>query len=369
MLPPKHLVYLLFIMLMNTHCGDRPSSACQENDFTWNTLAPLPDSTGFAGSFAGVANGALLIAGGSNFPDGGAPWKGTPKKWYDKIFALDNKDGQWKEVGRLPVPLGYGVSASTDNGLVIVGGSNEQGHVANVWRLRYNNGTIETDTLPSLPFTLANTCGALMDNKIYVAGGLVAPDSPATSHAFLMLDLSLPDSGWQTLPAWPGPSRMLAVAGATNGRFYLFSGTELVNSQRQYLQDAYAYAPDSGWSTLASLPRAAVAAPSPAYYSGATWLIFGGDDGAMASKGSELKEKHPGFSDTIWQYNIANNEWQAAGKIHTEKKEDAVTHPNNSTWAPVTTSMVEWNGQLVFPGGEVRPATRTPNVLAAQPCK
>jgi len=369
MLKPEPIVYLLLIMLMNTHCGDRPSAACPEKTFEWNQLASLPDNTGFAGSFAGVANEVLLVAGGSNFPDGGAPWKGTPKKWYDKIFVLEHTKGAWKEAGRLPVPLGYGVSISTDNGLVIVGGSNEQGHVAHVWRLQYKEGKIETDTLPSLPFTLANTCGALLDNKIYIAGGLITPNSPSTSQAFLVLDLSVPGSPWKALPAWPGPSRMLAVAGAAKGRFYLFSGAELVNGQRRYLQDAYVYTPDSGWTAMASLPHAVVAAPSPAYYADGTWTIFGGDDGVMASQASELKEKHPGFSDTMLQYKMAENQWQIAGKIYTNKKQDAVTHPNNSTWAPVTTSMVEWKGQLIFPGGEVRPATRTPHVLAAQPCK
>jgi hypothetical protein len=37
--------------------------------FCWATLPKIPDSTGFAGSFAGVANDVLIVAGGSNFPD------------------------------------------------------------------------------------------------------------------------------------------------------------------------------------------------------------------------------------------------------------------------------------------------------------
>ena len=36
---------------------------------TWTSLPPLPDPIGFAGAFAGVADGALLVAGGANFPD------------------------------------------------------------------------------------------------------------------------------------------------------------------------------------------------------------------------------------------------------------------------------------------------------------
>ena len=34
----------------------------------WTNLAPLPDREGFAYPFSGVHNGALLVAGGANFP-------------------------------------------------------------------------------------------------------------------------------------------------------------------------------------------------------------------------------------------------------------------------------------------------------------
>ena len=44
-------------------------------------LPPIPDGDGFAGSLAGVSNGGLLVAGGSNFPNGGRPWTGATKTW------------------------------------------------------------------------------------------------------------------------------------------------------------------------------------------------------------------------------------------------------------------------------------------------
>ena len=47
--------------------------------FQWTELPPVPDTTGLAGSFAGVSNGALVVAGGSNFPGGKAPWSGCTK--------------------------------------------------------------------------------------------------------------------------------------------------------------------------------------------------------------------------------------------------------------------------------------------------
>ncbi len=189
--------------------------------YRWDTLPPIPDETGFAGSFAGVSNGALLVAGGANFPNGGTPWNGGVKTWYDNVFVLEQRNGRWKEAGKLPRPLGYGVSITTKDGLLCIGGSNAGGHYADVFLLQWKDGRLETTQYPPLPAPLANSCGALAGNRIYVAGGLRAPDSPRAAHDFFMLDLSDTSSasGWQALPVWPGPARMLSVAGASGQSF------------------------------------------------------------------------------------------------------------------------------------------------------
>lgn len=366
------IIALLFtILLMNLHCSDGPSPSCASNSFTWDSLPPIPDATGFAGSFAGVSNNALLVAGGANFPNGGAPWKpGSVKTWYDKVFVLEKPDGAWKEAGRLPMPLGYGVSATVADGLIIAGGSNESGHTDGVWKLRWQQGAVQVDTLPALPFPLANSSGAVAGHYLYIAGGLPAPGSKATAPVFWQLDLDAPEAGWRQLPPWPGPSRMLAVAGAAGNRFYLFSGTQLVEGQRHYLTDAYVYSPDEGWQALPPLPQSVVAAPSPAWAApGGELFIFGGDDGQLAPKAGELKEDHPGFSDAILYFNTKELRWHTGDKISTRKEADAVANPNNSVWAPVTTTLVQWEEKIILPGGEVRPATRTPRVLVATPCK
>src|SRR5215468_7081944 len=74
----------------------------------WERLPSLPDQEGFAGMFAGVSNGTLLVAGGANFPDK-KPWDGGKKVWSDAVFVLEKPDGVWKVAGKLPRPLAYGV--------------------------------------------------------------------------------------------------------------------------------------------------------------------------------------------------------------------------------------------------------------------
>jgi N-acetylneuraminate epimerase len=357
--------HLLFIFFMSTLLNE---GLAQDSGtkLKWSKLAPIPDEIGFAGSFAGVANGTLLVAGGANFPDGGTPWSGSAKVWHDTIFALESVEGKWKKAGTLPYPLGYGASVCWNDALIIIGGSNENGHRSEVLVLKYQNGKIETSRLPDLPHPLANTTAALVGGMIYVAGGIEKPDDKMAGHNFWALDLTAEGAGWKILESWPGVPRMLSVAGAQQGSFYVFSGVELMDGNRKYLKDAYQYTPGTGWKQIASLPHAVAAAPAPAYTVGEDQLlIFGGDDGKLAADAASLKEKHPGFSTQILNYHTATNNWEVAGEIYTAKKDNAVTHPNNSTWAPVTTTLTVWNGNIVIPGGEVRPATRTPNVLMA----
>jgi len=368
--------FLFRIILLHMILSPAAATAQKNNktkeDFTWKQLTSIPDDFGFAGAFAGVSNGALLVIGGANFPDGGAPWTGSKKVWSDKIYVLDKPTGRWQLAGKLPQPLGYGVSVTWQNKLVCVGGSNAQGHSASVLAISYVDKKIKIEELPKLPSPLANSSGALNGDEVYVAGGLLTPESVTAANVFWSLDLKQ-CAKWKELETWPGPARMLAVAGVQNGSFFLFSGTGLHQSaggqvEREYLTDAYKFTAAKKWEKLAALPHAVVAAPTPAYAGKKDHLfIFGGDDGVMAPKAAELKANHPGFSDQILSYNSVNNTWALAGKMATDKKIDAAEHPNNSIWAPVTTTFVLWGNMLVFPNGEVRPAVRTPRITAAEP--
>ena len=368
-------IYLCIIFMLLA-VNSKAQQNTRSPHFSWSQLTALPDKHGFAGSFAGVSNGCLIVAGGANFPDGGAPWTGSKKAWTDKIFVLEKPDGAWKEAGRLSQPLGYGVSIVYNNQLICFGGSNEKGHSKDVFSITYQHGEINIRKLPDLPTTLANSAGALVGNTVYIAGGLISPDDKHAARNFWSIDLAQPadKQTWQILETWPGPERMLSVAGVQNGSFYIFSGAALTDDgkgsvKRIYLMDAYKYKKGEGWKKLHNMPYATVAAAGPAYSlkhrEKDLFLIFGGDDGKMVEAAGELQDKHPGFTTNILGYDVAKNSWFGAGKIFTDKKSDSVLNPNNSTWAPVTTTSVLWNGSLIFSGGEVRPAVRTPRVLRA----
>jgi N-acetylneuraminic acid mutarotase len=314
----------------------------------WQRLPAIPDAEGFAAPFAGVSGGALVVAGGANFPDK-KPWEGGTKVWHDGVFLLERPTGPWRSVGLLPRPLAYGVSLTVADGVWCIGGSDARQHYAEVFVMRWDGAQWQFRSGPPLPQPVANACGALLDGVAYVAGGIATPTATRALHTFYALDLRAVQPQWRELPAWPGRERMLAIAGAHGGAFYLFGGCALKADAegkpvREWLRDAYRFRPGEGWKRIADLPRVAVAAPSPApVFQGRLWVI-GGDDGAQVDK---PPTEHRGFPRTVLAYDPLADRWEIAGEV---------------PFSLVTTPAVRWGGALIVPGGEARPGVRSTEV-------
>jgi N-acetylneuraminate epimerase len=304
----------------------------------WTQLASIPDQEGFAGPFAGVSNGVLLVAGGANFPDK-KPWEGGEKVWHDGVYVLEKPDATWKTAGKLPRPLAYGVSVSDGQVVICIGGSDADRHYADVFRLQWKDGHLITTRLPSLPNPLATACGTLIGTTLYLAGGQEQPNSPHASRALWSIDLSAREPKWIELAACPGVGRILATAASCDGAFWLIGGVELVPDsdgkvQRRYLKDAYRY----------DLPYPIAAAPSPAPSDATGFSVLGGDDGTQVGVGPN---EHRGFVQRILRYDVKTNSWAEAGTV---------------AQACVTVPCTAWNGSWIVPGGEVRPGIRSTHV-------
>lgn len=324
-------------------------SRAEPQSFAWKQLPTLPDPIGFAGPFAGVSRGALIVAGGANFPQT-MPWDGGRKVWYDSVYVLPHPEGNWLTGFHLPHPLGYGVSITTHDGVFCAGGSDAKQHYREVFLIRWRHGAIGLQTLPSLPRPVANSCGAILGRTIYIAGGTESPNATTSLHNFWSLDLNAVRPLWQELEPWPGPPRMFAVAGAAKGSFFLFSGVQLSgdaagNPVRHYLKDAYRFTPGKGWQRIADLPRAAVAAASPAINRKRQLLVVSGDDGTLVS--FEPKTAHPGFPKDVLAYDLRTDNWSRLA---------------SAPFSRATVPQTEWQGTAVISNGEARPGYRTPEV-------
>jgi N-acetylneuraminic acid mutarotase len=312
-------------------------------DLQWSRLPALPDERGFAGSFAGVVDGTLMVGGGTHFTDK-MPWEGGTKVWYDTLFALEQPEGAWKVAGKLPKANGYGVSITTPAGWIILGGGNATEHFREVFWVQ------KAAHLPPLPKPCAFMCGCESDGVVYISGGIETPVATTALSTFWSLDLKQPGAEWQVLPPCPGKARILACMAAVNGVVHLFGGAALHagkdgKPEREWLNDAWAYEPASGWKKVPDMPRVAVAAPNPAPVIGDRIYILGGDDGAHVN--FEPKAKHPGFPRSILVFEVKTQTWSHAGEV---------------PFSLVTTNAVRWQGQIVVPGGEARPGVRSPQV-------
>ena len=325
----------------------------EEKATTMRALPPLPDKEGFAGPFAGVSNGALLVAGGANFP-GKKPWEGGTKVWYDTVFVLEKPDGKWQVAGKMPRPLGYGVAVTHGNGVVCVGGSDADRFHAAAFRLSWQAGKLVTENLPPLPRPLANSCGALVGDTLYIAGGQDRPDAHTTVKAAWKIDLAAASPKWQEIEPFPGPARMLSIAAGFDGAFWLIGGTDLVpgadgKAVRRYLKDCYRFEAGKGWQRIADFPHPVVAAASPAPVDARGIYVLGGDDGTQVTVGPDA---HRGFSKKIFRLDARSGTWQAAGDMPA---------------APATVPCVLWNKSWVLTSGEIRPGVRSPEVWGFRP--
>lgn len=214
---------------------------------------------GVSACYAGVVDGVLMMAGGCNFPETPAAEGGT-KRFYRGIYLADISVDTlltWSKVGELPVEVAYGFSATTSKGMACVGGTNRQGALAKAWRILPDKEkrTVTIDTLPSMPCTLDNMSGAVIDRKLYVVGGNV---NGVPSNVLYRLHLDDTNSGWVRLADFPGNPRTqpVCVAQRKEGEtcLFLWGGFAAASSKRSTTLsvDGYCYTPSSdSWMPVA----------------------------------------------------------------------------------------------------------------------
>jgi len=389
------LLGILFISLFTKQtCGQSVFSQIQ-----WSELPEVPPPSGekrqpgLAAPFSGVSNEILLVAGGSNFP--GVPvWEGGQKEYYSDVYALERQSEGiyiWHCGSHIPYKVGYGVSITLDDGVLCIGGKNHEKSFQEVflmsWALEEKTTIIEE--YPPLPFPMDQMAGALVDQVIYIAGGIV---DGSASNAFLSLDLTKkgsPDFQWIRLPDFPGPARIQPVGVGQNGaeemHFFLFSGSSYPEDQPDpsILCNGLEYNPKTGkWSTIPDIHpdqgllqslhggnAIAVGTQHILFTGGVNKDIFfqawkrerhiqiardAGDSLALRTLLQEqfnyftMAPEHFRFNDKVIAYHTITQTW--------------ATIQEYPFPAPAGAPMVLWNDGFVVVNGEMKPGVRSPKV-------
>jgi cyclically-permuted mutarotase family protein len=359
----------------------------RENQFHWEEIAELPAAPGMerqpglAAPFAGAHNGAVIVAGGCNFPDVSVQ-EGGEKRYYDNAFVFDSASGEWRSTFRLPYGrAAYGVAATTSKGVVCIGGSNgEKGLDTSFlmsWKKEANE--IEFRPLPDFPATVKAATGTADGDVVYVAGGV---QDGKLSNDFYRLDLSKEGTSefqWEKLPPYPGPARKQAVmvsqGGGAKGSIYLVSGIGILDGATVALTGGYVYDPGKKcWSAIAPTQPEGVRTPisllgAAGIKSGTHHILFFG-----------------GFNKEVFDTAVGKFAQLEGDELATFKKAYFTQKPDDFRWNKkilayhtVTDTWAEFedypylpncgagiasfdDGGIVIVNGEIMPGIRTPKV-------
>lgn len=340
------------------HAESGPVAAVR---FDVAALPPLGD-IGYAGMYAGVSAGALIAAGGTNFPDA-PPWKQGRKVWYDQIWVLEPGAEAWREAGRLDRPraLGASLSLEQDGGVLCVGGGDDDETFADAFVLRYDpvRRSVQREAWPALPGPVMAASMTTAAGRVYLVAGhrtisALAGDGPLTE--VWSIDPNRPIEGWRAEPPIPAAGRFLPVVTGDDNHLYVLSGMTRTTSDDgkpalHCLADVWRFtAAERSWLALPPLPRANAAAPSPAPMVRGRIVLLGG--GVDDSNFGGPMDRRPGFPATILTVDPVTGSTDAAGEVKS---------------SVVAATVVPWQGGYVVVSGEVRAGVRTPAVWVYRP--
>ena len=341
------IALLLFFPLLAA--GANKSVITDTDWLVWDTSLSLPGigdkpNPGRAGMFCGKIREFLVFAGGANFPeraDGDCV-----KTWWDDVFTYDTKNCEWHcYEGILPQKIAYGACVETDGGILCAGGCNAGGCLDSVYVIK-----LDKDGLPffeprqSLPSPLANMAWGVVGNTIYLAGGIDSMENPTALRVCYSLDMSNPDSAWQTLEPWPGEARAFAVGTAQSDGldncFYVFGGRDFSgDSPWTVLTDAWAY--------------------NPRLHS---WKLVKGEFPVMAGSAIPMGTNHILFAGGAMEGNIRYN----GLRLYHTVTSSMIEIPVEGVEIPVTSTILETADGFLLASGEVAPKMRTPVILQAR---
>jgi N-acetylneuraminic acid mutarotase len=279
------------LVLFLSAAGARATECKKESSFK----IPVETGRGFAAAFVGASSDAIILAGGSDFPDA-FPWEGGKKMYSDAIWLIRKSAAGYEcakvEDAVLPRALAGGVSASLNGSLYCFGGSDGVTPSVDVLRLNAAGQTVKVDVVSQLPEDFVPAAAAANGGKIYVHGAV------GTANALYVYNPS--SNSWTSLPACP--SRVISEGACFipkhNGReeaIFLIGGRGTDEEGLHIASNVWEYLPTHNtWNRKADFvsdgqPVNLMYSSAVAYGSGHI-LVFGGDDGVEFIKRMELEK-------------------------------------------------------------------------------
>lgn len=245
---------------------------------SWSLAPPLPKASNH--NMATAVLGKLYVIGGQTEAQGSGPF-------INDVYEFDPATQSWTEKAPMPTIRSGGATAVIDNKIYVAGGRPPQGHHFAV----YDPVADEWTTLPDMPTARNHLIAAAIEGKVYVFGGRFG--AGFRSEVTDIVEIYDPQTN-----SWSSGTSMLTPRSGMNGIvandcFHLLGGegNGAGNVNGLYPQhDVYNPTTDS-WTRLADMPTPVHGVVGMALIG--NWIHFPG--GGVAQGGSSGNTIHQVF--------------------------------------------------------------------------
>jgi len=213
----------------------------------WQKLPPLPQPN--SGCACGLADGQIVVVGGTN-------WEGGQKHWLKTVYRLDPASPRWVPLTPLDRPLAYALAGTIGRRLVLAGGSTGEAPFPGTIEVADGRVSVHPDRGLGVP---AVTCaGGLMGDEFVWAGGT---DDAANVQGFRRdaFAWNISTGARRRLPDYPGPALGGADAVIVGDQMLIFGGCTWDPPAQSVANfpEAYAYSlRQNAWRRLRPFPYA-----------------------------------------------------------------------------------------------------------------
>lgn len=263
-----------------------PSS---QKTLSWTSKANAPIAKSEV--FGTAVGGKLYVFGG---------YQDMSFKPANSARVYNPATNTWSEIASLPVGYTHVAHAEDDRYIYFAGGYPGTGPNGNqVFATNkvfyYDTQTDTYGDLPNLPAARGGGAMALLDRKLYFAGGNDISRVDKTDA--WVLDLDNTAAGWTAIANLPGARNHPAMV-SLNGFVYFVGGQQLQDDAAIYSSNVWRYSPGANaWTSVASLPV------PRSHITSATFVY----DGRIITIGGETTGRT--VINTVSQYDPTTNTW------------------------------------------------------------
>ena len=224
-------------------------------------------------------------------------------------WVFNEEDQLWESTKWQPQQPVISVAGDGERAFLLVGDSNH-GPVAGVEQISLTSGVTESSKLPQLPQQLISASGAVLGDRLFIAGHTLSGE-----QQLLAIDLLAEQAEWISHPAWPTKAGNVTSLAAQYS-VLLVTLSKPGNPEENLLQ----WHPEEGWSIENSLTGSIIQGSGRAIGQGhILYLVTGHPDETATAK--------------LMSYQTITGSWAQHGELDADVSSNAVGWKNGVLWA------------------------------------